>query len=81
MLPPKNRKILVNVSYPVSGTFGINPERDERIEQLAGEANGRRSGSGSGFGQRDIDFVFEHEAAAEQFRQAVEAVDPNVTAS
>jgi len=48
---------MIEVSYA-----GFNPVLDQKLEELAGP----RTGSGAGFGQRDMDWIFTYKEEAEE---------------
>jgi len=63
---------IVIVSYKVNGQFGYDGERDKVLEILAAKFGGRRTGFGSGFGERDLEFGFETHFQANDFAQRAE---------
>lgn len=69
------KNFVVYVSYPVRGMFGLDHELDSLIERLALACDGERSGGGSGFGMRDLDYVFLTPSDALKFRTAVRQSD------
>src|ERR1700677_3294722 len=71
----------VNVTYPVKDTFGIGAATDETLDRLGEQAGADRKGSGSGFGERDVQFDVAGEDAAEALANRIEAAVPGATVS
>lgn len=71
----------VNVSYPVSGWFGVDDRSEHAIEQIAERLHAPVTGSGSGMGMRDLDLEVRDEDHAREVQAAALAAVPGADVS
>ena len=61
--------VRICVSYKIDGQFGVDPDLDQTLRNLAKKYDGDSPSSGSGFGLRDMDFEFEDAKNAQIFKK------------
>jgi hypothetical protein len=71
----------VNVSYPVSGWFGVDDRSEDAVEQIAERLHAPVTGSGTGMGMRDLDLEARDEGHARVVEAAVLAAVPGADVS
>lgn len=65
----------VTVGYPIRSEQVVIKEVDDRLRSMALFLGGEFSGSGAGFGMRDLSFDFGSEAKANEYFNAVRKSD------